>query len=121
MAKPKHEPMVKVVWYLPLWLKAELEAIKVRDGISLSQQARMSLAMWATRCKRDPHGALGALNPRGLSVPTEPESAYTGTPAELVPLGPEPDPETQPAEWAAWSARAGNQAIANLAKGSWPD
>lgn len=117
MAKPKLEKMVKVVWYLPLWLKEELEAIKVRDGVSLSQQARMSLAMWATRCKRDPHGALGALNPRGLSVPTEPEAAYTPP----APLGPEPDPETQPVEWAAWSARAGNQAIANLAKGQWPD
>src|SRR5258708_13345810 len=82
----------------------------------------MSLSMWLKRCAKDPPGALGALNSRGYGdVQTEPASAYADQPAQPVPLGPEPDPSTEPAAWAAWSARAGNQAIANLAKGQWPD
>jgi hypothetical protein len=116
-SKPKRVPMVKVLLHIPLWLREALETIKERDGVTISEQARMSLTIWVKRCARDPHGALGPLTQGMSQEATEAATAYA-TP-EPVPLGPEPDPETDPAAWASWSARAGTAAIAKLAKGDW--
>lgn len=118
-SKPKRVPMVKVLLHIPLWLREGLEAIKERDGVSISEQARMSLTIWLKRVNRDPMGALGPLT-SGMSLEdTEAASAYAAPP--VVPLGPEPDPSTDPAAWASWSAKAGTEAISQLAKGTWPD
>ena len=127
MAKPT---MVKVLILLPKALRTELEQIRLRDGVSLSAQARLSLTHWVRAVARNPHGANGlignevALNYRkGLGkgpdwLPGQPGQAI-GPEVEDLP-DPEPNQSQEPAAWAKWAARQGNKAIANLAKGLWP-
>lgn len=118
------EHMVQMQIKVPKATRDAMQRIWARTGLTLSQQARHSLSLWVQACERDEKGIqrraavreLRRTQARAGSVPAQP-------PAPPPPMGhddPEPDIRTDPVAWSAWSARQGNQAIANLAKGYWP-
>lgn len=121
--------MVKMLVIVPQSLRDELTIIRSRDGVSLSLQARMSLQLWVNAVNKNPHGANGLIGRHINKLIKVGEWATQGsdTPVDgsLEPKpydpGPEPDIHTEPAKWAKWSAKAGNAAIAKLAKGEWGD
>lgn len=115
-------PMVKLLISIPLAMRTELEIIRQRDGVSISQQARYSLGMWIRRASKDPAGAWGMIGnvvhqtQKGTQSPPEAPG-----PSKPFDPGPEPDQHNDPVAWSKWSAKAGNAAIARLAKGEWPE
>lgn len=120
--------MVEMLVSVPQWLRAELQAIKTRDGVGISQQVRLSLQLWVNAVAKNPHGALGLLGNSvakgyklGNWAPGASQGPIAPPPAQSYDPGPEPSQSGDPAAWAKWSAKAGNAAIAKLAKGEWPE
>lgn len=124
MKRPPRPGIVKMVIMVPKELRDAMQQIWHKSGLTISQQARHSLSLWVQSHSKDPMRADARIAARELragktkvpmGVPQIPP------PQPIDPANdPEPDPQTDPGGWASWSARQGNQAIANLAKGFWP-
>lgn len=126
--KPIEDGMVKMLVLVPKDLRSELQAIKAQSGVSVSMQVRLSLQLWVGAVARNPHGAMGLLgnavaktHKLGSWAPGTAPGPIAPGPAQSYDPGPEPSQSGDPAAWAKWSAKAGNAAIAKLAKGEWPE
>jgi hypothetical protein len=120
MAKTVKNDLVRTLILLPKDLRTELELIRQASGLTLSQQARTSLTLWVAKCRKVPAQSLFAKG-FGGQLPGLTDSVPNGPAPEVAPFdpGPEPDQAADPVAWSKWAARAGNAAIAKLAKGEW--
>lgn len=115
--------LVHMLIQVPKELRDAMQRIAHTDGLTISQQARHSLSLWVQAHDKDPMRADARIAARELRAgKTKVPMGVPQAPAQPIDPAndPEPDPNTDPGAWASWSARQGNQAIANLAKGFWP-
>lgn len=124
------DPIVELTVRVRRSMRDALRTEYKRSGHTMSQQVRMSLALWLKRIHRDPHGADGVM--ASLSGPGpaygKPGAYQSGSPSDYDAAGapidwltmPEPDPAKEPVLWSKWSARQGNAAIKELAGKHWP-
>lgn len=118
------DPIVELTVRVRKSMRDALRAEYKRSGHTMSQQVRMSLALWLKRVHRDPHGADGVMGslagpgPRYQKGQQGPWEA-PGDAIDWLAM-PEPDPTKDPVLWSKWSARQGNAAIKHFAAQHWP-
>jgi hypothetical protein len=136
MARPDRGMVVMQI-YVPKYIRQKLEQIKQKDGVSVSQQARYSLALWIRRCDKDPHGAWGIIgnavrdgwrSTGGPGFKDSPQDASESPQTALQKAlevmehpehDPKPDQHLEPAKWASWAKRQGDAAVKAMAAGYW--